>query len=309
MGSIYTVDETFDHTLFAGSSCCFGVFDGVHTGHRFLIDAAKKAAHDAGSRSIVLTFDRDPDEIFAPDKLKKLLSNEDRLALLAQSGVNAVCVLPFTRTLAALSPQDFLEKTFGVYSPAFLHVGCDFAFGACAQGTVDDLQTWAHQSGTSICAYDLKSADGDIITATRIRGLLADGWVEEANRLLGRAYALHETVRPGRSNGRDFGFRTANLTVAPERFVVAEGVYAGYAIVSGKRYAAAISNGVALTFADSTTANVEVHILDFNQEMYGETIWVEFHHRLRPMMRFSSTQELIDTVMGNIQWVRDNMKV
>lgn len=309
MARIFKIDDDFDTSLFEGSSCAFGVFDGVHKGHRFLLDAARKTAAQNGGASIALTFDIDPDELFAKGKLKKLLSNEDRIDRLAHSGVDAVCVLSFTPSFAAEAPLEFLARTFDGHAPAHLHVGSDFAFGAHAAGTVADLRSWAETSGCAIHPHHLVSADGMPISATRIRGLLAEGALDEANKLLGRPYALHETVRKGRQEGRDMGFRTANLVTAPERCVLADGVYAGYAIVDGVRFAAAISNGISPMFADRTDANCEVHILDFDGDLYGQAIWVEFVHRLRPMVKFDSVDELVNTVMGDIAWTRAHMTV
>ena len=309
MAQIFKVDSRFDKSLFEGCSCAFGVFDGVHKGHRYLLDAAQATAAADGGASIALTFDIDPDEMFAAGTLKKLLSNADRIDRLAASGVDAVCVLSFTPSFAAEEPLEFLKRTFGDHVPAHLHVGADFAFGARAAGTVDDLRQWAATAGCTVHAHHLVSADGLPISATRIRGLLGRGELDEANKLLGRPYALHETVRKGRQEGRDMGFRTANLVCAPERCVLADGVYAGYAIVDGIRYAAAISNGIAPMFAGKTDANCEVHILDFDGDLYGQAIWVEFVHRLRPMIKFDSVDELIATVMGDIDWTRTHMNV
>ena len=307
MAAIYKVDSTFDRNLFKGSSCAFGVFDGVHTGHRYLLDSACETARESGGRAIALTFDIDPDELFCADRLKKLLGNEDRLQMLSETGVDAVCVLPFTRQFAAESPMDFLDSTFDGMSPAYLHVGCDFRFGARAAGQVEDLQVWARQSGTVIHPHHLVSADGKPITATRIRGLLLKGNVEEAHKLLGYPYTLHETVHPGRGEGRDMGFRTANLVVPPLKRVLSEGVYAAYALVDGERYRAAVSVGVSPTFKASSTATCEVHLLDFDGDIYGQDIRVEFMNWLRPMIDFATTEELVATVMGNIDWVRNNL--
>jgi riboflavin kinase/FMN adenylyltransferase len=290
-----------------GSSCAFGVFDGVHTGHRYLLGEAQRTALDSGGASIALTFDIDPDEMFHADRLKKLLGNADRLRMLSESGVDAVCVLPFTREFAAESPAAFLDATFGEHVPAFLHVGRDFRFGSCASGEVRDLERWALRSGTEIYAHHLVSADGKPVTATRIRLLLQKGDVEEAAKLLGYPYTLHETVHPGRGEGREFGFRTANLDVPNMKRVLAEGVYAGYATVDGVRYRAAIAMGKSPVFEARGSADCEVHILDFQDDIYGQDIRVEFHARLRPMIDFASVDELIATVKANIAWVREHM--
>ena len=308
MVSIVRTDEGgFDHRFFAGSSCAFGVFDGVHRGHRFLIDQARETARTSGGKSIALTFDIDPDEVFHADRLKKLMANEKRLAMLAETGVDAVVVLPFTREFAASSPEEFLVSTFDGTVPAYLHVGYDFKFGARAAGTVRELKNWGIDVGTAICAHELEGADGAPITATRIRLLLAKGDIAEANRLLGRPYFMEGVVEPGRSAGRDLGFRTANLIVPAMLRPLGDGVYAAWAEVEGERYRAAVSVGVAPTFADEAVATCEVHLLDFDGDLYGRRIRVEFLHWLRPMLKFDSTEELVATVMGNIAWVRENL--
>ena len=140
MAEIYRVDQSFDHAFFKGTSCAFGVFDGVHRGHRFLLDCARTTARETGGRSVALTFDIDPDEVFHPARLKKLMTNEERVTMLAESGVDAVVVLPFTRDFAASSPEEFLLQTFDGTVPSSLHVGYDFKFGARASRTVPDAR-------------------------------------------------------------------------------------------------------------------------------------------------------------------------
>lgn len=307
MAQIFNIDTTFDHSMLGGSSCAFGVFDGVHTGHQYLLNAACETARESGGAAIALTFNIDPDELFHAQRLKKLLANEDRLNMLAASGVDAVCVLPFNREFASASPTEFLEATFGGHAPAYLHVGQDFRFGAKAAGVVADLETWAASSGTKICAHALVSADGQPISATRIRKLLLDAQLEEANKLLGYPYTLCDVVRPGRGDGASFGFATANMELVPNKRVLGEGVYGGYAYVDGKQYRAAVAVGVSPLFEAETSANIEVHILDFEGNLYGQKIEVQFIRRIRPMIEFASQDELIATVLDNIAWVRENV--
>lgn len=307
MAGIYRADATFDRGFFEGTSCAFGVFDGVHQGHRFLLDCAQQTARENGGKSVALTFDIDPDEVFHPERLKKLMTNEERLAMLAETGVDAVVVLPFTAEFAASSPDDFLVQTFDGTVPSFLHVGYDFKFGARAAGTVRDLDTWGDSGGTQVRAHSLKSEDGAPITATRIRLLLAEGDIEEANRLLGRPYFMTGVVEPGRGEGADLGFRTANLVVSDQMRPLGDGVYAAWAVIDGERYRAAVNVGVAATFADRATATCEVHVLDFDGDLYGKPIKVEFLHWLRPMKKFDDLDELVATVKGNIAWVRENL--
>lgn len=274
-----------------------------------MLSCAMKTAQANGGRSIALTFDIDPDEIFHPERLRKLMSNERRLNALLNSGVDAVVALPFTRTFSSLSPDDFLRETFNGFAPSNLHVGLDFHFGSKAAGSVADLAEWGAHVGTHIDAHNLRSAEGAPITATRIRLLLMDHDLDEAQRLLGRRFSMVEKVRPGRGEGADMGFSTANLFIEPNRRVLAEGVYSAYAIVEGQRYRAAVSMGVSPVFSDKTDATCEVHILDFDKDIYGEYIEVEFVEYLRPMIKFDSTEELIKTVLGNIEYCRTSLEL
>ena len=304
--ALYTVDESFDSGFFAGSSCAFGVFDGLHRGHQYLISQAC-ATTPSGARAIALTFDVDPDEVFRPTSLKKLMRNADRLDALSCSGVDDVVAFAFREELFTKTPDEFLAFAFRQGAPSHLHVGEDFRFGARAAGTVETLRTWGARAGCQIHAHRLVSADDEPITARRIRSLLLNCKVVEANRLLGHPYALCETVQRGRGDGTGFGFATANLIVPPQHRVLGEGVYAAYATVEGTRCKAAVSVGVSPTFEASSTANMEVHILDFDGDLVGRPIVVEFVQHLRPMRKFDSTDELIATITADIQWVRETL--
>lgn len=308
MAVLYKVDDdAFNPSLFQGSSCAFGVFDGVHEGHRYLINSARQSAAQNGGKSVVLTFDIDPDEVFRADSFKKLMTNDERLAMLCATGVDAVVVLPFTREFASLSPEEFLTATFGAYPPAYLHVGDDFRFGAKNAGTVSTLDDWAARSQTQICAHHLVSQDGDTVTATRIRHLLSEGAIAEANKLLQRPYFQTGRVIAGRGEGADMGFRTANLEIPTMLQALGDGVYAAYVVVNGTRYKAAVNVGIAATFAENSVATCEAHILDFAEDIYGDTISIEFIEWLRPQQVFDDVDTLIATVKSNIEWVRTNL--
>lgn len=304
MAQIYNIDDSFDYSIFENASCAFGVFDGVHRGHRYLLECAMETAKADGGRSIALTFDIDPDELFQADRLKKLMSNEQRIEMLARSGVDAVVVLHFTPEFAALSPLEFLQQTFKGYVPAHLHVGLDFHFGVRASGSVADLGEWAATNTCHIDAHNLQSEEGLPITATRIRNYLAEHELDEASRLLGRPFSITDEVQPGRGEGMDMGFSTANLIVPANRQTLCDGVYSGYAYVNGIKYRAAIAVGTSPVFEDQTKATMEVHILDFNQDIYGDEISVEFIGYIRPMIKFDSVDELIKTILSNIEEVR-----
>lgn len=307
MGAIYKLDEAEQAGILKDASCTFGVFDGFHLGHQYLVKQAIETNDVPGAKSVALTFDIDPDEVFHPDRLRKLVRNADRIDMLAESGVDAVVVIPFTPDFYRSTPEQFLRNTFADNTPAHMHVGEDFRFGAKAAGTVAELREWGSKVGCEIHAHHLVSADGKPITATRIRTLLADCKIQQANRLLGHPYFLRETVHAGRGEGGDMGFKTANFIVADHDLTLGEGVYAAYATVNGTRCKAAVSVGVSPTFEDRTVANVEVHILDFEGDLVGKAIKVEFIEFLRPMIKFDDVDKLIATVKSNIDWVRTHL--
>lgn len=286
---------------------CFGVFDGVHLGHRYVIDQARDEARAKARPCVVLTFDIDPDEMFHADRLKKLMSNERRLKTLAALDVDAVVVFPFTREFASQEPHAFLDSAFAGRVPCSIHVGEDFRFGSRAAGDLGVLSAWGSAHGMDVHGHQLLLENGEPVTSTRIRLLLGEGNVAQAAHYLDGLYTIDAAVQQGRGEGADFGFKTANLHVPDMLRALSDGVYAAYATVDGVRYKAAVSNGVAPTFADTAKANVEVHILDFDGDLYGKTIEVSFVEWLRPMMTFPSVDELISTVMGNIDWVRNNL--
>lgn len=306
MAATYRIGSDAPADLFEGASCAFGVFDGVHRGHRYIMERAAEQARELGGRFVVITFDADPDEVLHGDSLKKLMTNEERIRSLSELA-DAVAVLPFTRDFAQLSPQRFLDWTFRDSVPSALHVGVDFRFGARAAGDVEALRRWGALHGMRVSSHDLLSWGGQPITATRIRGLLAQGSIAEANELLGHRYAVSGEVVEGRGEGADMGFRTANLRMPPQLRTLGDGVYAAYALVDGVRYKAAVNVGVAATFSDRSTATCEAHLLHFDGDLYGKTVAIEFAEWLRPMRKFDDVDELIATVKGNIAWVDQNL--
>ena len=175
----------FDYALFKDAVCVIGVFDGVHIGHRHLISRAIDKAKEIGKRCVIITFSVDPEEIFCPNKLKKLQTNDERFKKLASLGANSVAVLPFDKDFASLSPLQFLAKIFRKFPPAFIFVGSNFRFGKNAEGDVEVLKAWADKNDVGVCAVDLLEFDGESVSSTRIRNLLKNKNEKEANKLLG----------------------------------------------------------------------------------------------------------------------------
>lgn len=185
MAQVFSLADQAKRERLADAVCAIGVFDGVHRGHRHLIGEAVDAAKASDRDSIVITFDIDPDELFAPDGLHKLQANEERIDTLASLPVDYVAVLPFDREVASLDPERFLDEHFGPATPAAIYVGTDFRFGAHASGDVRLLEQWGDDHGMDVHSVELLEIDGAPVKSTRIRKLLEEGNLSEANRLLG----------------------------------------------------------------------------------------------------------------------------
>lgn len=289
--------------------CAIGVFDGVHLGHRYLIEKTIQEAHSSGSQATIITFDKDPDELFCGRCTKKLMSNSARIEALSHFDADAVAVLKFDEDLASMIPVDFLDAVFAGGAPKAIYVGEDFGFGKGAQGSLLDIEEWAHARGFSdfeSCAVSLKTSGGEPITSTRIRSFLASAKLEEALGLLGHPYRISGPIAHGRGQGTGFGVSTADLRVLDELMAIADGVYAAYANLGDdpKRYMAAVSIGIPPTFEETAKANVEAHLLDFEGDIYGEELTLDMRHYLRPMRKFESIDELMDAIRSDIDDTR-----
>lgn len=293
------------------SVCAIGVFDGVHVGHQMLIKAMSDDAAQRNATPVVVTFDRDPDELFCPDKVHKLLTNKGRIAAL-EGIVPDVLALPFNRELAQLDWRAFLDMLHTLL-PGLeaIHVGENFRCGARAFGGIPELMTWGVEQDISIVAESLLLEDGVPVSASRIRALLAEGDVKQAAELLTRPFVLTGRVVTGAGRGTGLGFATANVEVDGHFAEMGPYVYAAYAYLDGQRYKAGVSIGDPPTFSpESQTFNpllLEAHLLDFEGSLYGQELSLAFIDKLRPMQRFESKEELIATVMENIAWVRENL--
>lgn len=284
-----------------------GAFDGFHLGHRALIERTVADARSQGAAAVAVTFDPDPDTVVAARPARKLTTPADRHALLAASGVDAVVVVPFSAELAALDHVGFFEQVlFAALDVHSIHVGSDFRLGHGGASTVDVIARWCAGRQVSVQAHDLVTDDGAPISATRIRAHLDRGDLASAQRELGRRYLIRGRVHTGRGEGTGMGFPTANVLVDPALQVPAEGVYSGLALVEGTVWAAAINVGKPPTFRDRPeSASLEANLIGFSGDIYGDAISLVFDERLRGLVTFASMDELISTVLGNIQTVRE----
>lgn len=284
-------------TLPAGESVVtIGVYDGVHVGHRHTLGEVVAAATASGRRSVVATFDPHPASVLRPEHAPALLCDlEQRLELLDQLGIDKVAVIPFTKERAQEAPEMFFEEMLvDTLGAAEVIVGDDFHFGRGRSGNVELLANEGARHGVAVRHVHLEAADGDIVSSTRIRGLVSEGEMLHAATLLGRVHELRGTVVRGDGRGgSELGYPTANVAVAEKLAVPGLGIYAGwYRDDQIGPIPAAISVGKRPTFYDDGEVLIEAYLLDFDGDLYGRAARVSFLHRLRGEERFDDVDEL-----------------
>jgi riboflavin kinase/FMN adenylyltransferase len=287
-----------------------GAYDGVHIGHREVIERVRRTAAEKGIESAVVTFDRHPAAVVRPESAPKLLTDSDqKLELLAETGVDYTLLVHFDEDRAEETAEDFVtEVLVGCLETKAVVVGHDFHFGYQRQGSVALLQQMGAQLGFDVTGLRLFSdgVDREPISSTRIRGLLAEGAVTEAASLLRRPHQVRGPVAHGDKRGRELGFPTANVSVPDNIALPADGVYAGwYRRPDGIARPAAISLGRRPTYYEESGLRLlEAYLLDFEDDLYDEPGRVDFVAHLRPQARFESSQALIDQMGRDVATTR-----
>jgi riboflavin kinase / FMN adenylyltransferase len=290
-----------------------GMYDGVHRGHQALIGAAVDRAREQRRPCLLLTFDPHPAEVVRPGSHPAILTSLDRKAeLVAGLGVDAMCVLPFTAEFMRLSPEGFTHTVLvEQLHAAHVVVGQNFTYGHRAAGTVASLTAEGRRFGFGVEGVPLAStsdgtvSDGEVtISSTYVRACVAAGDMASAAAALGRPHRVDGVVVRGDRRGRELGYPTANVETAPFTAIPADGVYAGHLVTrGGGRFAAAVSVGTNPTF-QGTRRTVEAYLLDWEGDLYGEHVGVEFAARLRPMRAFPGVEELVAAMDADVAETR-----
>jgi riboflavin kinase/FMN adenylyltransferase len=283
-----------------------GNFDGVHRGHQHVIDLVVARARESGATSVVVTFDPHPMTVIHPGGAPLGLTTLDhRLELIAELGVDATLVLPFTLQVSQLTPDEFVKQVLvEALHTVEVHVGANFRFGHRAAGTIDTLRELGAAYDFATYPVDL-ARDDTVWSSTYVRQCLAEGDVAAAARALGRLHRVEGPVVEGDKRGRELGYPTANLGLGDEAAIPDDGIYAGWLTrASGVRLPAAVSIGTNPTF-DGTTRRVEAYVLDRDDlELYGEHVVVEFVERLRDTLRFDDVDALLVRVAVDVDQAR-----
>ncbi len=283
-----------------------GVFDGVHIGHQTLLHRLVARARERGCTPVVLTFHPHPDVVLGHTTGRfYLTSPERRAALLAELGFAWVVTHPFDERVRRMRAAAFVERLVRHLHMRELWIGADFALGYKREGNVDFLRAEGARRGFSVRVVDLLVADGNgvIVSSSGVRQALRAGDVERAARWLGRPYRLAGEVVRGDQRGRTIGFPTANLDVWREQLLPANGVYAGWAHLDGETFAAVTNVGSRPTF-DHGMVTVEVHLLDFERNIYGACLAFDVVARLRAERKFADVDALVAQIRRDVERAR-----
>ena len=299
------VAADLDEVQPAPSVVAIGFFDGVHRGHRTLIDRARDRARTLSVRSAVVTFDRHPKEVTAPGSQPPLLQTLARRAATLAALVDLVVVLPFDDRLRHAEPEAFVDEVLVARLQARgVVVGENFRYGHRAAGDPDRLAASGASRGFEVATVGLTAEHGSTVSSTEIRERLLDGDVEAAARLLGRPHLVDGVVVRGDQRGKGLGFPTANLQVGPRIIVPDRGVYAGWFHTTDTSHRAAISVGTNPTFGGNEL-RVESYLLDCDLDLYGAAAAVDFRHRLRGEERYERVEDLVSQMHDDVTRTRE----
>ena len=288
-----------------------GNFDGVHQGHKKIIQTALLKARERGGAFGVFTFRPHPQLALKPQaELPLLTTYDEKIDLLKKQNPDFIVEEPFSREFSTVSAErffnEYLLERLGVSA---IVIGYDFSFGKGREGHIDKLKRLCFDSKIDLEVVSPVQQDGVIVSSSKIRELIALREISQANRLLGYSFSYTGTVMKGDGRGRTIGYPTANLKMV-NKLVLPLGVYATHAFVGGKKYPSITNVGVRPTFISKNTDDqvlpvlVETHLLDQEIDLYGETMRVDFEEALRPEKKFSSIQELVSQIKSDIQQTR-----
>ena len=293
-----------DRKAFRGGFVSIGNFDGVHRGHQSMISALVRQAKSAGVPAVVLTFDPHPIRLLRPGQAPPSLSTLQRKAqLMEKLGVDCLIAYPTDWDLLKLTPEAFFQKIIQAQLEAKgLVEGPNFFFGHNRAGDIAKLQLLCEEAEMTLQVVPPLEVGESFVSSSRVRSLITEGGMAGAVELLGHPYRVQGTVRTGAKRGRSLGFPTANLedvaTLLPK-----DGVYAGIGYERNQSYAAAINVGPNPTFGEAER-KLEVHLIEFSGDLYGETLDVDFLERMRDTMTFQNVDALRDQLRDDIQTVR-----
>jgi riboflavin kinase/FMN adenylyltransferase len=283
-----------------------GFFDGVHLGHRAVIGRTVDVAREQELAAVAVTFDRHPREVFSPGREPRLLTTlERKVDLVAKAGVDALVILEFTDEFSRWPPEEFVDRVLvDGLTARHVVVGENFTFGFRAAGTVPVLRDMGKEQGFAVDGVGILELDGRAVSSTSIRQALTDGDLAWPERALGRRFVLDGHVVRGAGRGKGLGWPTANLRTLPRLLLPGEGVYAARALHRDSGYRAAVNVGTNPTFGQEPV-HLEAYLLDFDGDLVGEPLSIEFWARLRDEVRFDSVEALSKQIADDVERTRE----
>lgn len=287
-----------------------GTFDGVHRGHQEIIGRLVDGARRTSSSSVVVTFHPHPAVVLGKRQSANYLTTpEERADLLGELGVDVVITHPFNREVASWSAHQFISELDAHLGISHLLVGEDFALGKGREGNVARLRELGQEFDYQVTVIPPVTNSDVVVSSSMIRERIIEGNVAQAARLLGRYYQIRGQVIPGDGRGKLLGIPTANLSIWAERTIPKSGVYACRVTLDDQSYLAVTNIGVRPTFEDAPVLpRVETHLLDYDGDLYGKELALEFYERLRDEKKFSSVQELVAQIQADISRTREILR-
>ena len=281
-----------------------GSFDGVHRGHQALIKQMRASALQARRAAVVITFFPHPSVVLGRAQPYYLTAPEEKLVQLNQTGIDLLIEIPFTPQTSQVRAADFIDQLTRHVRMRELWIGHDFALGYKREGNAEFLAKLGEARGFTVHAVDPLTNGGEIISSSNIRAALREGDVVHAAKQLGRPFRLSGKVVTGDGRGKTIGVPTANLDVWQDHAIPANGVYACRAWVGHLPHRAAVNIGTRPTVTDETRRTVEAHLLDFDKDLYGLNIALDFFARLRGEQKFAGVQELVAQIKADVETTR-----
>jgi len=305
-----THSNSLDELKLQDAWLTIGVFDGVHRGHQHLLRKLVQGAHTAGIPAVVLTFHPHPAVVLGGQSdFKSLTTPGERAELLTGLGVDAVITQTFDRAFAGQTAGEFMQRVARALGLRHLFIGYDFALGYKREGDAARLTELGNALGYQVEVVEPVRGGKNILSSTTIRALVREGALAEAAGSLGRLYTVSGPVVHGDGRGHLINIPTANIAYPPDKLIPANGIYATWAWVKGARHASATNVGVNPTFTpDKTTPNVETYLLDFDRDLYGQEVKIEFVARLRDEMKVPSVEALVEQIRADVVRTRTILK-
>jgi riboflavin kinase/FMN adenylyltransferase len=293
---------------FKNSAITLGKFDGLHLGHRQLVDEVVSYKIQ-GLTSIVFSFLLHPSNIFSEKEFELIYTEEEKRVILKRMGIDALISYPFTEETRSMEPEDFIRYILvKQLDTKIIVVGNDFRFGADRRGDVNLLKKYEEVYGYQVIAFEKMKMNNQIISSSIIRNSIKEGRMDKVNAMLGHPYFIRGEVVHGRKLGRTIGMPTTNLIPPSNKLLPPCGVYASKTRLDGILYPGVTNIGTKPTVGEEDFIGVETYIIDYNNDLYGKMIEVELHDYIRPEMKFGALEELMQQMAEDVALTKDYFK-